>query len=74
MQAKRSSSIVGLLGALFAGLITVGSAYVSWLLIDETRLGWVFSRGISFAVLIVGILVVLLMLGGLELPKEKKTP
>jgi hypothetical protein len=74
MQAKRSGSTIGLLGALIAGLIAVGSAYVSWLLIDETHLGWVFSRGISFAVLIVGVLVVLIIFGGLELPKETKNP
>jgi hypothetical protein len=40
---------------------------------DETHLGWAWSRGIAFAALIVGVILLVLLLGDLETPKEKET-
>jgi uncharacterized membrane protein len=73
MQLKRAGSIIALVCALIAGLIATSSAYIGWILIDETRLGWVASRGIAFMALIVGVLSLILLTGGLETPKEPTT-
>jgi len=74
MQVKRAHPIIGLVGALIACLIAIGSAYIGWLLMDETHLGWAWSRGIAFAALIVGVILLVLLLGDLETPKEKEIP
>jgi uncharacterized membrane protein len=70
MQVKRARSLVGLVGALIAGLIAVSSAYVSWILIDKSHLGWTISRGVAFVALIVGVLSLLLLFGGFETSKK----
>ena len=70
MQVKRAQPLVGLVGALIAGLIAVSSSYVSWILIDKSHLGWAMSRGVAFVALIVGVLSLLLLFGGFEMSKE----
>jgi len=71
MQLKRAGSIVGLVCALIAGLIATSSAYVGWILIDKTHLGWAASRGIAFMALIVGVVSLVLLTGGLETPSKE---
>lgn len=66
MQATKNRSILGLAGAMIAGIIAVGSAYVGWLLVDKTQLGWILSRGFAFIALALGILSLVAILGGLE--------
>lgn len=66
MHDARSISIFGLVGALIAGIITVGSAYIGWILVDKTQLGWLVSRGFAFVALALGVLSLVAILGGLE--------
>jgi len=59
---------------MIAGLVAISSAYVGWLLIDKSHLGWAVSRGAAFIALTVGVLCLLLLFGGLEAqPKGRAT-
>jgi uncharacterized membrane protein YbhN (UPF0104 family) len=72
MHDAKSISIFGLVGALIAGIITVGSAYIGWILVDKTQLGWSVSRGFAFVALAVGVLLLVAILGGLESSSNHK--
>jgi len=72
MHDARSISIFGLVSALIAGIITVGSAYIGWILVDKTQLGWLVSRGFAFVALTLGVLSLVAILGGLETSSNDK--
>ena len=72
MHDAKRISISGLVGALIAGIITVGSAYIGWILVDKTQLGWLVSRGFAFIALTLGVLSLVAILGGLETSSNHK--
>ncbi len=73
MQVKHTHQIINIVGTLLAGLIALTSAFIGSALIDETHIGWAWSRGIAFAALILGLVFLVLLLGDLEAPKEEET-